>query len=113
MTGSQKIQSLAVIGDKEDVLPYIAIGGDVYITTDIAEARKALVSFVENENPVILVSDELMSQMDDLIEKYSSSFSFVIMAIPGRSGRSSFSEEKLRQRIKKAIGIDLEGIIEK
>jgi vacuolar-type H+-ATPase subunit F/Vma7 len=111
MTVPEKIKQIAVIGAKEDVLPFMSLGGDVFITSIADQARDALASCAENGYALILISDDLTPYLDDLIEKYASSPLPCITAIPGISGRALFSEKKIRSRIRKAVGIDIEGII--
>ncbi len=106
-------KSVAVIGSRAEVLPFVAIGADVYVTEDIGEAKKAVVNFAEKNYPVIMITDDLIIQMAEFIESYSSFPVPSITAIPGKSGTSAFSRERLSNKVKRAIGIDLEGLADK
>ena len=106
----EKDKTIAVIGSREQVLPFLAMGASVYITDDKEDARGALIKFAEEKRPIILVSDELLRDMEDILDMFSLSSTPCITAIPGRSGRSSFYNDRINHIIKKAIGIDIKGL---
>jgi len=104
---------IAVIGPGEMVLPFMAIGAEVFITDNCEEAGEAIHRFAGEQCHVILVSDDLLAGLEDIVSRFSEKSVPAITAIPGRSGRSSFSRERLNSMVRKAIGIDIEGMKEK
>jgi V/A-type H+-transporting ATPase subunit F len=103
---------IAVVGAREQVLPYLAIGATVFITDDREAAKKAVIEFAEKMHPVILVSDDLIREMEDILNRFSSSPIPSITAIPGKFGGPSFSDERMKSIVKKAIGLDISGLNE-
>ena len=98
---------MAVIGTLDQVLPFKAMGAELYITDDVKAASEAVVRFAEEKYIIILISDDLIKGMDDVLDRFSSSPTPAITAIPGRSGTSSFYNKKMNFMIKKSIGIDI------
>jgi len=107
----QKSLSIAVVGDRERALPFLAAGAKVVITDDIDEARGAVSSFAENGYPVILVSDALIRGMPDLLDRYASSPVPCITVIPGEETEAGFSTARLNSVVEQAIGITISGMV--
>lgn len=105
-------QNIAVVGVREEVLPFIAMGATVFITRDPDAARKAVLDFSEKGHPVILVSDDLIRDMGDILDRFSSSPIPAITSIPGKPGVTSFTDERMTNMIKQAIGLNL-SVLEK
>ncbi len=99
--------NMAVIGHRDDVLPFRALGARVFITGSVEEARKIARKCAGDGFPVILVSDDLLAGMEDIIEEYSSMTLPSITALPGPGGEARFSHERLSGLVKKAIGLDI------
>jgi vacuolar-type H+-ATPase subunit F/Vma7 len=111
MTAAQRnilveFQKIAVVGGREEALPFLAIGAAVFITQDTDAARDAVLHFAEKRHPIILVSDDLIRDMGDILERFSSSPIPSITSIPGKPGRTSFYDERIKNMIKQAIGLD-------
>ena len=106
MTGQKK--TIAVIGGRQDVLPFIALGARACVTEDPEEARRALVDFSKEGLPVILISDDLLRNVNDTADMISKSSGAAVTALPGKRGRSIFSRMRIQEQIRKAIGINIE-----
>jgi V/A-type H+/Na+-transporting ATPase subunit F len=100
-------KNMAVLGDKDDVLPFMAIGAEIFLSTNIDEIKNAIIEFAEKGYAIILVSDDYLKEMPEIIEQFALSPMPSITSIPGRNGKSSFANERLNNVIKKAIGIDI------
>ncbi len=102
----------AVIGRREDVQLFTAIGADTFITSDPAEAEETVRSCAREGYPVIIISDDLYGAILPVIDEFSADPSTSIIAIPGKDGSSHYSNERITGLVKKAIGINLEGLLE-
>jgi len=102
--------TIAVVGYREAVIPFLAIGAEVFITDSIEEAKNAIHDYAKKGCPVILVPDDLLREMPEVYEKYSTMSKPSITTIPGKDGSTAFSQENINLIIKKAIGIDLVAI---
>ena len=103
----EETKNIAVVGGREEVLPFLAIGAAVCIPKDRDAARKAVTDFAEKKHPVILVSDTLIREMEDILEMFSASTIPVITAIPGKPGEESYTDMRTTNMIRTAIGLDL------
>lgn len=103
----EESRNIAVVGGREEALPFLAIGAAVFIPKDRDAARKAVMDFADRKHPVILVSDALIREMEDILEKFSLSPIPIITAIPGKPGEESYTDQRTKNMVKAAIGLDL------
>lgn len=107
---AEKEGNLAVIGHRDDVLPFRALGARVFIAGTMDEARAAVRRCADGGVPVILVSDDLLAGMEDIIAEYAASAALpALTALPGPGGEARVSRERITELVKKAIGLDIGG----
>ncbi|MBN1496031.1 MAG: hypothetical protein JXA07_04625 [Spirochaetes bacterium] len=106
---TDRTAGLAVVGHRDDVIPFGALGARVIIAGEIEAARRAVRDCADKGVPVILVSDDLLKEMEDIIDRYASSTLPAISALPGPGGDTPVSGERLKRLVKKAIGLDYTG----
>lgn len=102
-------RKLAVIGPKKDVLPYLALGAAVCMTGDAATARKALQDFARQGHPVIMITDDLIREIRDTVDAVEVETPAAISALPGKDGTTSFSQDRIKAQVSKAIGFHISG----
>jgi len=101
---------MAAVGPGKDVLPFLSIGAAIVSTEDLNEARDAVRRFAGEGYAIIFVSDDLLTGMEDILSEYAARALPAVSAIPGRRGKSHFMMERLGNAVRKAIGIEIEGI---
>lgn len=109
-TNERDRNTIAVVGYREAVLPFLAVGADVFITDSADKARDAIIDCAERGYPVIFVPDDLLKELADVYQKYLAAASTSITSIPGKDSSSMFTRDRINSLIKKAIGIDLAGL---
>jgi vacuolar-type H+-ATPase subunit F/Vma7 len=97
---------LAVIGNRTDTLPYIALGARVFKVSDSLEARERLIECVRDGHPVILVSEEMLSEIADTVDAVMENSESSVISIGGY-GKNDSSGYRIREKVKNAIGISL------
>ncbi|GHV02411.1 V-type ATP synthase subunit F [Clostridia bacterium] len=103
-SGSGKI---AVIGDKDCVLAFQAVGAEVFAETDPYKVRDVLKKLAREGYSVILIAEEQAAEAHDLIKRFSEDAYPVILPIPGGSGAAGSGLAALRENMIRAIGADL------
>ncbi len=99
---------VAVIGDKTDVLGFIAIGFDVYPAQNTTEAESVIKELVKTENyAVIFIKDALASQMEAVLAKYRYNATPAIIVIPGSEGSTGYGLAEVKECVEKAVGADI------
>ena len=98
---------VAVMGDKESILGFSAIGMDIFPVYE-AEEAKEIIHKLEAENyGIIYITEKLSLLIEREIERYRSKHIPAIITIPGNSGNMNIGANKVKEYAKKAVGIDI------
>ncbi|MGN0743807.1 MAG: V-type ATP synthase subunit F [Christensenellales bacterium] len=98
--------SIAVLGDKDSVLAFKAIGLDVFPVENEAQARDKLHSLARHYS-VIFVTEQVAMQASALIERYKSRPYPVVVPIPSAEGNKGLGLQGIKSNVEKAIGADI------
>ncbi len=97
---------IAVVGDKDSVLAFKAIGLEVYPTLDENDA-KDVIKRLARDYKVIFITDKIACSIDATLKKYKSRPYPVIVPIPSAEGSNGFGMQGIKSDIEKAIGSDI------
>ena len=94
---------IAVMGDRDSILGFGALGLDVFPT----EARHTLHKLAREEYAIIYMTEQLASQLSQEIHRYHDSVTPAIILIPGKSGSLGLGESALQSAVERAVGADI------
>ncbi len=97
---------IAVVGDKDSVLAFKAIGLDVFPVEGEADARET-VKMVARTYSVIFITDKIAISIESLLKRYKSRPYPVVVPIPSAEGNSGFGMRGIQSDVEKAIGSDI------
>lgn len=97
---------IAVVGDKDSVLAFKAIGLDVFPVEGEMEVRDRLRQLARTYS-VIFVTDQIAEQASSLIARYKARPYPVVVPIPSAEGNSGFGMKGIKADVEKAIGADI------
>lgn len=98
--------SIAVLGDKDSVLAFKAIGLDVFPVENEQQARDKLRALARKYS-VIFVTEQVAQQASQLIERYKSRPYPVVVPIPSAEGNMGLGMQGIKSNVEKAIGADI------
>ncbi|WP_138159835.1 V-type ATP synthase subunit F [Peptoniphilus catoniae] len=98
---------IAVVGDKDSILAFKALGIDVYIAYEGHEARKIVDELAGKNYGVIFITEELASKIPETVERYDSRVLPAIILIPSNKGSMNIGMENISSYVEKAIGSDI------
>jgi len=101
------MHKIAVIGDKDSILGFKAIGFDIYPTGDDEETVSILESLVADGYALIYITEDKASGIMDVLSKYRSSYFPAIILIPGSKGSLGIGKRFVKESIEKAVGADI------
>jgi V/A-type H+-transporting ATPase subunit F len=78
----------AVMGDRDSIYGFAALGLDTYPVTQKEEAAKTLKSLAENQYAVIYITESLQAELETEIDRYVTDYLPAIIPIPGVSGNT-------------------------
>jgi V/A-type H+-transporting ATPase subunit F len=98
---------IAVIGGKDCVLAFRAVGADVFAETEPFKVRDTLKRLQRENYSVILIAEEQAAEARDFIKRLNEQAYPVVIPIPGGSGATGAGLAALRENMIRAIGADL------
>ncbi len=98
---------IGVIGDKDSVSGFRALGVVVRAVTNGDEGAKALRELASQECAAIYVVESLAQEMMPAIREYSSSPLPAVVLIPGNRGSLGIGMAKVKSAVEKAVGADI------
>lgn len=98
---------IGVVGDKDSVLAFKAIGIDVYPVVEIDEARKTVDRMARDKYAVIFVTEQIAKDLTDTIARYDKQVLPAIILIPSNQGSLEIGVQKIRDNTEKAVGMNI------
>ena len=103
---------IAVIGGRDTVMGFKALGLDTFPAGSSAEAGKILRSLTresEEEYAIIYIEETLAEGIQTEIDKFKDSPTPAIILIPGREGSIGLGQSALRAAVERAVGTNILG----
>lgn len=101
------MHKIGVIGDRESVLGFKAVGLDVFPCLDTEEAKKTLQRIAKDEYVIIFITEGLCKDMQEALDSYKELRLPAIIPIPGMDGNYGVGFGNLKKSVEKAIGADI------
>ena len=99
---------IGIIGDRDSVLGFVALGFSVHEATVGADAADTLATLVRSgEYAVIFVTESLALQMTEEIAKYKDMPLPAITVIPGADGGTGYGMASIKSAVERAVGADI------
>lgn len=101
------MHKIAVIGDKNSVLAFKALGLDVFTVTDDLEARKTVNRLAKNQYGVIFITEQIAQLIPDTISRYDDQVTPAIILIPNNQGSLNIGMNRIDKNVEKAVGSNI------
>jgi V/A-type H+-transporting ATPase subunit F len=98
---------IAVLGDRESVMGFKALGLDVYPAETVDEARGILHRLAKENCAVIYLTEQLGVQMEAEIARYKDQLTPAIILIPGKEGSLGIGMANVKRAVERAVGADI------
>lgn len=98
---------VAVIGDKESIYGFSALGLDVFFVSEDDDALSQLKKLTQSDYTVIYITEQLAAELSDEIAKFSYKPSPAIIQIPGVTGNTGAGIAAVKKSVEKAVGSDI------
>ncbi len=97
---------IGVIGDKDSVMGFKALGLDVFYTSD-EDVGKTVNMLAAKNYAIVFMTEDAVLQAKETVDKYKTSPFPAIIPIPNNQGTNGLGMEGIRQNVEKAIGADI------
>ncbi|MEA4889461.1 MAG: V-type ATP synthase subunit F [Clostridiaceae bacterium] len=98
---------VAVIGDRDSVIGFRALGMTVLETDDPADAANKIHQLVEQRYVVIFLTEKLAECNQEYLQLLRSQSLPAIIPIPSITGSTGLGMRQVRESVKRAVGMDL------
>ncbi len=98
---------IAVMGDRDSIYGFAALGLDVFPAQDIAEAAKKLRHLAEDNYAVVYITEALAAELETDIDRYRLQKLPAIIPIPGITGNTGMGILNVKKSVEQAVGSDI------
>ena len=98
---------IAVLGDRDSVLGFKALGLDVVLAEEADAARHALHRLARENYAVIYITEQLAQLLPGEIERYKDAVTPAVILIPGKTGSLGLGAAALQRAVERAVGADI------
>lgn len=96
-----------IIGDRESVVGFRAVGIDAFPCRTSEEAAKALRRMAEEGYGIIYITEELAAGIEEEIDRYKDEMLPAVIALPGRKGPTGDGMRNVSKAVERAVGADI------
>lgn len=100
-------KKIGVVGDKDSVLAFKAIGIDVFPVVEADEARRTVDKLAMEEYAVIFVTEQVARNIDETIERYNKMITPAVILIPSNQGSLNIGMKRIQDNVEKAVGVNI------
>ena len=98
---------MAVLGDKDSIYGYAALGMEVCPVTDESQAAHKLRELAEGNYAVIYITEALAERVKGEINRYREQMLPAIILIPGVYGNTGAGIANVKKSVEQAVGSDI------
>ncbi|MEA4921908.1 MAG: V-type ATP synthase subunit F [Eubacteriaceae bacterium] len=98
---------IGVIGDRDTVTGFRAVGLDVFPCEEAAHAAELVGKLAGEEYAIIYITEGLAAEIEEETDKYKDLRLPAIIPIPNKDGASGNGIRNVREAVKRAVGADI------
>ncbi len=98
---------IAVVGDKDSVLAFKALGVDVFTVVDSDGARRTVDTIARDKYGIIFITEQIASLIPDTIDRYDKEIIPAVILIPSNQGTLNIGMSRIDRNVEKAVGSNI------
>lgn len=98
---------IAVVGDKDSILAFKALGVDVHSVYDENDARRMVDTLARDNYGVIFITEQIASLIPDTIDRYDKEIIPAVILIPSNQGTLNIGMSRINENVEKAVGSNI------
>ena len=98
---------IAVLGDKDSVLGFRALGLDVFTADTTEQARPLLHRLAKEGYAIVYLTEQLAAGLSGELARYKDELTPAIILIPGKEGSLGIGMENIKTAVERAVGADI------
>ena len=98
---------VAVLGDRDSIYGFAALGLEIYPAEDAVDGAHILRRLAKGEYAVVYITESLAGQIEEELDKWRSRPLPAIIPIPGVSGNTGLGMRMVKKSVEQAVGSDI------
>lgn len=98
---------IGVVGDKDSILAFKALGLDVFPVCDKDDTQKIVDKLAATDYAVIFITEQAAINIPETIERYNKAVLPSVILIPSNQGTLNIGLQKIRDNVEKAVGVNI------
>ena len=98
---------IAVLGDKDSVLGFRALGLEVFPADSADQARPILHRLAREGYAIVYLTEQLAAGLSAEIARYKDELTPAIILIPGKEGSLGIGMANIKTAVERAVGADI------
>lgn len=98
---------IAVVGDRDSVLGFQALGLEVCPVGSAEEARREVHRLAHDNCAIIYLTEQLAAPLSPEIQHYKDALTPAIILIPGKEGSLGIGMANVKSAVERAVGADI------
>lgn len=98
---------VGVVGDKDSILGFKALGMSVFPVTSPVEAQETVDRIAGEQYAVIYITEQFAKDIVSTIDKYKDDRFPAIIPIPGNQGSLGIGMMSVKKSVERAVGADI------
>ncbi len=99
---------IAIIGERDSVLGFMAIGFSVHEATDAASAARILHALAKDETyAIIFIVENFAREIPEDVARYKDMPIPAVISIPGQAGSDGSGMAAIKSAVERAVGADI------
>ena len=99
---------IGIIGERDSVLGFMAIGFSVHEAPDVETAKRLLHTLAKDESyAIIFIVENYAEAMSEDMARYKDVPLPAVVTIPGRAGATGYGLAAMKSAVERAVGADI------
>ncbi len=98
---------IGVIGDRESILGFKAVGLEVFPCDSGQEAKKVFKDIAEDNFAIIYITEPLYKEMREEVGEYTDKRLPAVIPVPDKDGSLGIGIEGVKKSVERAVGVDI------
>lgn len=99
---------VAVMGERDGIYGFASLGLDIFeVRTGNNENRRIFRNIAEGDYAIIYITEEIYSELEDIICEYNTKLTPAIIPIPSVKGNNGIGMSNVNSFVEKAVGSNI------
>ncbi|MBK0348113.1 V-type ATP synthase subunit F [Aerococcaceae bacterium zg-ZJ1578] len=98
---------VAVVGNRDAILPFRMIGFDIFPVTSGEAAKVKLRELAKEDYGIIYLTEDFAQEIPEIIQFYDTVVTPAVILIPTHRGQLGIGKQRIQDNVEKAVGMNI------